>query len=607
LRQVEILAAWTPPLIAVATLYFFHRLAKACFNARTAAFALFLSALTPMLIQYTLLGRPDHHCLENLPFLLALLPCLRLLGDQEVKRPWLSSLAAAAALAWGQLSWVGSFIFSLILFLCFIMPQRTGSAPEAPRNRAWLAGVFTWQVPLLLAFTAANPWVRSGSCDFDAPSLFQPLLAATLALLTWGIHKRSNEGRKSDAALALFGGGALGIFLIFESMPSFAFFAAGSKALSSLSIEMQPFFSDRGRFSWSGAWLHFGGLLFLMPIGACLLARGRTGTPGRLLLAWLGVTGLLAVGQNRYVYHFCLPACLLSGWVLDQAWKRLSTLPSPTRTAIKVPALALTLALVIPQLRFISKLPALQEETMGDTDLQETCEWLRDNTPPVRSLYADAGPPEYGVFALHSMGNEIAAIAQRPVLAGNMHTLSEQIDDSIAFFFMQDAGQARLFLKERRLRYVLLPDILANGLLSSYARIFKMPGFQLHDGPQGPELSPAMWDLTALRLYAFDGSYMKMRSRTIRPVEGFRLVYESPHAHGGVHDFKVFELVDGTPVQGRCRAGETVTASQKVTTNQGRIFTYIDETACGTGGRFRMQLPYPGRSTLSVGKRREAR
>ncbi|MFA6030077.1 MAG: STT3 domain-containing protein [Elusimicrobiota bacterium] len=603
---VQTTAALAPPVLGVATLAAFYLLARRLFGEWAALAALLFAALSPMSVQNTLLGRPDHHCIENLPFVLALFPCLGLLGRDDAGRPALRAFSAAALLSWGMLSWEGSFVFQLILFLVFAWDMRCGGADGASERRAWLAVVFAGQVPFLLALTAGNPWVRAGRMDFDAPTLFQPALCLVLAGLTFGIHRRIRRGWDALTASAFAAAGALGVLLLFGSMGSFAHFLAGSKTLARLAVEMQPFLSVRGAFAPHNAWDQFGGLLLLLPIGVVALAREGGTTSSRLLMVWLATTALLAVGQLRYVYHLTLPFCLLAGWTADRLWGKLSALRAPIRPLAKVAASAALIASLSPQLRFARGVAERQARTLGDGDLQAACEWIRDNTPATRSLYSDEGAPEYGVFALHSMGGEVAAIAQRPALAANMHTLPAEIDESIGFFFIKDAREAVRFLRERRMRYVLLPELLANGLLPFYARTFGIPGHRLKEGPGTLEIPPAMWESVYLRLYALDGSRAVAGSRSVPAVEGFRLVYESPHSRGGVHAFKLFEVVEGAPVRGRCRPGEAVQASVRLTSGQGRPFVYTDAAGCGGDGRFELRLPYPGRYELSVGARRRS-
>ncbi|MEQ1920389.1 MAG: STT3 domain-containing protein, partial [Elusimicrobiota bacterium] len=117
LYRSQIILAWIAPLCGLLTLWLFYRAVRPLLGPRPALTALFIAAVMPMQVFYTLLGRPDHHSVENLWFLLAVPLSLRLVRAED---PGLSRKLASwtgALLAAGTLCWIGDVMFSLSLFI----------------------------------------------------------------------------------------------------------------------------------------------------------------------------------------------------------------------------------------------------------------------------------------------------------------------------------------------------------------------------------------------------------------------------------------------------------------------------------------------------------
>ncbi|MBI5240717.1 MAG: hypothetical protein HY926_09610 [Elusimicrobia bacterium] len=562
-RLLETVAAFLPPAAGLAALFLFYRAAAAVLSRRAALLSLAVAAVLPLPAAYTLLGRPDHHCVENLWFLAALLCCLKLLAGGGRACAW----AAGTALAMGSLSWFGFAYFSLILF-AFLAAERALRPRESLPGLRHLPLVFLSQVPILLLVCGANHWVALRSFDFDAPSLFQPVLLAALG--AWALCLRDRAAVWGGLALAL------SLVLAYAGVPSLASFFAAPAPVFKAVEELRPLFGRFPDLTTADARDFFGWALWLVLPLAVFFARESWTPARRLVLSWLLATGALTLVQLRYGAHFSLPAALVLGWGLDRLWGRLGW------------KAAAAVVLLWPALRSTASLHRFREGNPGSAELAAACDWIRLHTPPTRSLWKDEGEPEYGVFSLHDVGAQVAALAQRPAAAGNLHWCHGQIAESLSFFFATDPAQAYEFLARRGFRYVLLTDMFGDGSLSRYASLYRVP------------LPPRAWDLVAVRLYAADGSLGRLEDGSLaEPVERFRLVYESPAGAGGLSRWKLFELVPGALLEGECRSGLPVTASVPQRSVQGRSFTYVDWAACGADRRFRMRLPYPGLWTVA--------
>jgi hypothetical protein len=613
LRLCATVAAFVPPLAGTATLWLFHRVVRRLAGREAALWALGLAALLPPLVFYSLLGRPDHHCFENFWFLAALLPALALV-DGGSSRPATASLAMAMALAAGVSFWIGSLLFSGLLCAWALwelaLPGRQDGRPA--RACFWFGAAFLMEAVLLLPICAASQWGREGAVLFDAPTLFQPLALAALGLGTLGWYWRRAEGWTGRACgacaaaclaaafLARSGLDSLFIYTLYTGVPTW-----GMRTFS----ELQPLLAPFGRWSIDYVGPAFGWAFWTLPLLALLFARGSArGSARRLVLIWTALTGALALWQTRYALHLALPAALLLGWGCAEAVRRLSAPPHERRRPWSRAAVLLAaLALLYPALKNVAALPLTKAENLTDpAGLLEACDWLRERTPATRSLWRDEGPPEYGVYAPPGIGDQVAAIAQRPAAAGNMHFLRRQMLDSIAFFFLEDPRAAYDFLRTRRFRYLLLGDLVHSGALSGYASLFGLKDFIFPPASGGAvTLPPRYWDLVYLRLYALDGSLARYGRRPLAPVEHFRLVHESRRENSGAQAWKVFEVVAGARLAGACRPG-AVEASAPVRTDQGREFAWRDRTACGRDGRYALSLPYAGTYVLTSasGRRR---
>jgi asparagine N-glycosylation enzyme membrane subunit Stt3 len=592
LYAAQTVAALAPPLAGVATLWLFYQVARRLCGRRAALAALAVAAVLPLLVFYTMAGRPDHHCFENFWFAAVLLGVLKLLDAREEKeRAWRAALIAATSTA-GVMFWIGSELVIVVL-LAFATWELTFTARRAasPRALFWLGAALLLEGALLLPLGAASAWGLSGAVVFDAPSLFQPALAAVAGFWVLGLYWRRAEGFGARAASALAASAAAGAWLAVRGAASVRLYLAGQVPVFRYAPEMQPLLAPFGK--WGAAYAHanFGWAFWALPPLALLFARAARRSPARrLALVWTAACAAPALWQSRYAYELSLPAALLLGWGAVRAARRWN----------RPAAAAALLILLFPALKNLAELPLTPPaETTTGADLLDACDWLRERTPPTRSLWRGEGEPEYGVYALHDVGDEVAAIGQRPAAAGNMHYLRAEIEDSIAFFLMQDAGQAYDFLRRRRFRYVLLNDLVHNQTLSLDDRLYRWDGavLRLNDGVP----PPPFWNLVYSRLYLLDGSLTALGGDLVAPVEHFRLVYESPSRVSGVSRDKIFEVVPGARLTGACRAG-AVSASVPVVTNQGRAFVYRALARCAAG-HYEMTLPYPGIYTVGSSPR----
>ena len=171
-------------------------------------------------------------------------------------------------------------------------------------------------------------------------------------------------------------------------------------------------------------------------------------------------------------------------------------------------------------------------------------------------------------------GNWIVYLAERPVVANNFQA---GVEDAAKFFLSESEENATAILDARGSKYILadsdltygkLPALLAwaNEDLDSYMRM----------GYSGPEPQPRLLNTTLGRLYFFDGA----------GTGHFRLIYES-----STSKVKILEYVPGAVIRVQAGPDQRVGALLNMTSNQGRVFTYVNE-ATPKGGAFEVRVPY---------------
>lgn len=472
-------AAFLPVLYGAATAYLLWRLARRFLDERAALFAGFLAAVLPSPLFYSCLGRPDHHCAETFWFLLA------------VELLTVSPFAAAAALALGWMNWSGFVAFEGLVFLWFLWEDR---------QDGWK--VFAAQIPVLLVFTAANPFVLSGSVGFDVPSLFQPWLAFIFALSLLARERRSE----------MLGVGAAGSALPFLwlSLPSLAAFAFHPPNVFHLFTELQPSLKPYGRWDFTAPlpWLGLVPLAVPWLLWDLFRRRGNSSV-GRLALLFSLSFVLLAMMQSRYVLHASFAVSLLLASSLD---------------AFKAPfavCASVALLLLSPALKNSAGLPFATEQLTGNPELRIAADWLRENTPKTRSRDRDEGVPEYGVFADSNLGPLVAAVGERPAAGTNNHAMKDMLSWTIQLFLREDGRQVSKTLKSKGYRYVFLDSMNEGGRYLTYYGLTAVP----------MEYWAAKREKVAF--------YRLFQGKSDADLKGFSLAYETPGK-----SVKIFRIID---------------------------------------------------------------
>jgi dolichyl-diphosphooligosaccharide--protein glycosyltransferase len=372
-----------------------------------------------------------------------------------------------------------------------------------------------------------------------------------------------------------------------------------------------------------------------------------------LVLVWTFIMLLAIYGQNRFAYYYTINVVLLSGYfsakVLDlTGWKKVEAayyekvksageLPRFLRRNIKIVHVVaiFMLLLLVAYPSYSLAMEQSQYASGANGYWLESLFWMRDNTPDPgmdflkiydapesgeRFVYPDTA---YGVMSWWDYGHEIEAIARRlpnanPFQAG-IGGRSASIDEvnrpgAAPFFTAPSEQEATAVLNaihpdpdKAAARYIISDVEMATGKFYAmaawtmdtegyYVQVQTDSGYQHVPGQR-------YYDSMEARLHIFDGSSLQQ----------YRLVHESPAAPTGYTSetgyknvynvlyggnlpmtnsgyVKIFEYVQGATITGSAPAGETVTISNTIETNQDRSFTYSQSVT--SNGTYSFTVPY---------------
>ena len=386
-----------------------------------------------------------------------------------------------------------------------------------------------------------------------------------------------------------------------------------------------------------------------------------------LVLVWTFIMLLAIYGQNRYAYYYAINVALLSGYfaakVLDLVgWKKIeAAYHDKVRSIGEIPgflsknikaAHLITIFILLLLVAYPSYSLAMQQSQYASGTngyWLDSLFWMEANTPdpgidflqiydsPPRGELFDYPDTAYGVMSWWDYGHEIEAIARRmpnanPFQAG-IGGRSVSIDEenrpgAAPFFTAPSEEEATAVLHaihpdpdKAAARYIISDVEMATGkFYAMTAWTLDTEGYYVSvQTDSGPQYVPGQryYDSMEARLHIFDANGLQQ----------YRLVHESPAAPTGhtsetgyknVYNVlfggnlpltdsgyvKTFEYVEGATITGTAPAGETVTISNTIQTNQGRSFTYSQSAT--SDGTYSFTVPYstegpiPGETQFAV-------
>jgi asparagine N-glycosylation enzyme membrane subunit Stt3 len=559
--MVPVLGALTPLLAMV--------LAWRLYGPRAGLWAGLLLALTNAVVSYSSVGRVDHHVVEPL-WLLVLLVAYSWSSSAPGNRFRLLVTGAAIGLAPGF--WPGAVAFSLPLFLAWLALGRRDP-------RAWRDGAFAFASAAVFAavLSASSRWAWAGSFDYYALSLFQPMVFLALSLSLLALRALPLR-----AAVAGFAGVALLGFALEAPrtalLRAFAYLFTTESQISTVFestplLEMGPGFAVEWLSPWILAW----------PLVAFFAFR-TADRPGRVCVAWaLVLTSVLALLQTRFAPLLAVPFAIALAGALDGAVERIGK-----GFKVSVAATAVLLVTLWPTVA-----PSLAPQTVALPQLGASLDallWLRD-VPPATSHYLDPiEQPEYGVLSAWGWGHWITAIAHKPSVAsplGQSDANLEGVRNSARVLLATTEREGAEVAESLGIRFLFLTPLFRGleGMVLQLGHDFGSYATESEDGTR--TLEPAY--LASLHSQLF------LPIDELPASERFRLVYEGQAVHSFLERerpyVKIFQLVPGATLVGRCSAGEVV-AEATIATNTGRRLPYRQRMKPAADGAFELRIPY---------------
>jgi dolichyl-diphosphooligosaccharide--protein glycosyltransferase len=565
---VAVLAAVIPVLGALAALGVLA-LATRLYGLRAGLWAGLALALMAAPIDYSSVGRVDHHAVEPL-CLLVLLAAYE--ASARARGGLFPPFAVGAAIGLVPGFWPGAVAFSAPLFLAWLLDGRRDPRAWRDGGVAFLAAA---AFAALLALT--TPWGRGASLAYYSLSLFQPLVflcfAAVLTL-----------ARVLPARWAVVGAAALGLIaLVLEPsraalLRALAYLFTSESQISTV-LESKPLHAMGLGYAmvWLSPWI--------LALPVVVFFAFRTGDrPGRrvvaLALVLMGALGLL---QLRFGPLLAVPFCIALGGALDRAVARIGS-------GLRVSAIATLLFLAS---MWPSAAPSLSYEPVVLPHLARSLDgllWLRDVPRPTSHYFEPWERPEYGVLSSWVWGHWITAIAHKPNVAnplGQSDTNLEGVRNAARVLLATSEEEGAAVAEALGVRFLFLTPLPRGleGMVHQLGRDYGDYATQNADGTT--TVRQAFLDSLHSRLYLpLDEAPASAR---------FRLVYEgrTTHAFLGVDQpyVKIFQLVPGAVLAGRCDAGE-VQLELVVHTNTGRDLPFRRRVEPGPDGVFELATPY---------------
>ena len=616
---VERLCAFAIPVFGLAAIGAVYLLARQSLDRPGAGIAALTFALLPIPITYSLLGRVDHHVLE---------PCFMALAAAALMASWRGPTGRAVVLAasGGVLAALSAaFVTDAPVMLALLSAVAAWEGVRGRRRGSVAAALaFVSAATLtLLPLAAATPWGRSGTMTYLALSPLHTHLAVaglglTLAVVVGARRAAPRPARVLGVAagLALLAGSFLhGGEQLLEPLREAGKFLFRLEGVVSTVRESKPLWRDSPRDI----------LLLMTPMGiatpAILLAawfRGRGTVESRAALLGLAFFAL-GVAQVRFMGFGGVAIAWAAGWVASRVWR---VAPGTAgQQWVRPGFVLLLLACLVGSLKITIEWARKLGPPPADLATAQALRPLRD---PESDLDRPQRSPRWGVLGPWDLGHLLIYRSGMPVVSSPFGQASWHIEGvrRVVRFNLSETDAAATDLARRlRVRYVVTRDPLVTVFSDAAVVGIPLDRFMRADRRRDNEVvtSPFFLRTSGFRLHALDGRRVRNTSMDVPAMPSFRLVWESEALDpSGMSPlglppgwrpsaYKLFEVVAGARVEGRCRPGEPVRIIAPVRTNTGRSFDWVDETLCSAAGSYGLRTPTPGDAIRLVSGGREER
>lgn len=603
---LEQASALVPVILGVATVGLVAALARVLLGRGAATGAALVFALLPAHAMYSVVGRADQHVLE------ILLSC----GVQAAFAwSWLAptsrgralgSVATALGLTLSFWTWMGSG-FNLVVpvgFACASHVLLRGEPEVVRRIERSLLASLGGAAALLAASLAA--WGAPGALHRGG---IQGLTGLHVALLAGGaacgaaLLALGSVRPRSGPAARVAEVSAAALLPVLAALALAPPLREGVRVGLTALAAANPWYDDIAEFrpllfschTPLTADLEVALRLYGLAIPAALLSaprlirRWRDGADRAqvLFLALWGISFLaFALMRRRFAPYLAVPAALLAWEGVRAAAGALAARWFPgRRRAAALLAGAGVVAVIAPGARGLLVAQQVPESWVTAT------RWL--GAQPSR-------PGAEGVLGSWELGHLALYYGGKPVVVTPFGTEGGRgAMEAVARFDLGDGGGADAALRERRVGWVMLLDPVVRvrmeaALLGPASPVQAHRECTLAEG-KVDSLSADFLSTTAARLFYFDG--LAAPERPERPIDGLRLVYESPASPGAEgrpsDQVKIYAAVPGAWIEVvGANPSQPVRATVLLRTNQGRELAWSTGASADALGRARLRVPY---------------
>ncbi len=589
---IEMVSATVPVFIGSIAIVAVYYMVKEIFDRKTAIMSAFMTALAPYYLQKSMMGETDHHSLEVLLLIFAIMFLVLALSKKD--RKILFAIAAGVSMAGLAYTWLGSSAY-FGMILIYALVQMTLDLKNGESSKETATTLLT-ALGVTLALTLPF-W----NTTWMSPSFFGTLAIMVAIIASFAIAKLLGERKLHWAAFPIVVA-VLGFVLAFLSQTLSGLWifvkvntliSAGIEELFGGGMigkisEAEPLFARPEIFFSSSILSNLGWNLVLSVIGLALLIsylwRSWQDTEKResklLFLVFAVYSIILTVGQIRFLYLSSITMGLLISILFfrveEYASEKAADLGQLPRLSIMA---LLFILLVLPTTFEAISITDATPQIAGDW--YNSLNWLDKNSNTTSWYDNPDKSPEYSVLSWWDYGNWVLYQAKRPVVAENFQT---GIGDASKFYLSEDEKTATGVLDARGTKYIITDYDLLYGKLPALATwANKDPSEYQSTQDLGNYMAVVptkkLYQTTLALLHFIDGSSLGH----------FRLIYESHTIVGQnppTSSLKIFEYVPGALIRVPNAPGKKVVALLNMTSNQGRKFIYVNE------GTSEVRVPY---------------
>lgn len=478
-----------------------------------------------------------------------------------VAKPIVYSLIAGLFLGLYLLTWIGAFLFLIVIFVYFIIQYIVDHLNHKTTDYLGIIGTIIFMIALIMFLP------DSKNVFFLVPLIINLVTPALLSGVSWLMTKKAIKPTYYPLILAGIGIAGLIVFQmvnpsLLRSITEYLSRAFIQPAQELTTSENAPILFPAGSFTISVVWGNFttSAFLSLISLGILLFLVVKKPDPSKtLFLVWSVVLIVYTLAMRRFAVFLAINVALLTSYL---AWlvirfivpeERLHTPYSVAKKAKKKKLIPPTVkkndssfrrnfarkGLAIALVFFVVFLPNISpaaNEASGAIHAfsdawGESLSWMKDNTPdpfgdPDTYYEFYRGPFDYpkSVYAVLSWwdyGYEIIRTAHR---IPNVNPGGGNREAAAKLFTAQNESSANEIINQLNARYIIIDDKMALGMfpaITTYADSNFEEFFSVFYVRQGSTMSPVMlfypeyYRSLAVRLYAFNGDKVVPKNTTV--------------------------------------------------------------------------------------------